>query len=211
MDVFLIRHTVPAVEAGVCYGHLDVDVAPSFEVEADAILRTCRAENIGTGAVIIASPLKRCRVLAEFLAEQLKLPITFDPRLRELDFGAWEGERWEEIDRAKSNFWTADVWNRAPPDGETCAELNCRVLAVLNELCASETAAAATTDKAAHQRVIMVSHAGPLRALVAHALKLDAKNFPPFNVDIGRISKISRANAMNSETEVRWTLQFLNR
>ena len=39
MDLYLIRHTRPQVLDGVCYGHADIDVAPSFNEDFE-ILKT---------------------------------------------------------------------------------------------------------------------------------------------------------------------------
>ena len=37
MEIYLIRHTTPAVEAGTCYGQADLDVIETFEQEASII------------------------------------------------------------------------------------------------------------------------------------------------------------------------------
>ena len=36
MKIYLIRHTQPDVEKGICYGSSDLDVAATFEAEAAA-------------------------------------------------------------------------------------------------------------------------------------------------------------------------------
>ena len=196
MEYFLIRHTKPDIAAGVCYGSLDVGVAASFNDEAEQVLRRCRQENIDENAMIFSSPLKRCKLLAEFLAGQLNIPVTYDERLRELDFGEWEGKRWDALDRTQSDFWTADVFNRAPPGGETYAALYARVEAFLMEV--------ATTTSGP---VIIVSHGGPLRAMLAYLLALRKETFPPLDVAVGRISKVSTAHGAGENG----VLQFLNR
>jgi alpha-ribazole phosphatase len=100
-------------------------------------------------ARVVASPARRCRGLAEALAGRDGAPLSFDDRLWEMDFGAWEGMRWDAIRRADSDAWAADPWSIAPPGGETFAAVHGRVAAVLDAV-APGTA--------------VVCHAGPIRA-----------------------------------------------
>ena len=60
--------------------------------------------------VIITSPLLRCRLFAEQLAEQRQIPLHQEPRLREIAFGDWEGRTSENImadtPEALTRFWS---------------------------------------------------------------------------------------------------------
>ena len=51
MKITLIRHTLVAVETGICYGWSDVGVAPSFETEASRV-----KENISISCIAARSP-----------------------------------------------------------------------------------------------------------------------------------------------------------
>ena len=90
--IYLIRHTKPAVDKGVCYGWTDLDVDTSFEKELAVI-----KEKTGdlSSFQFFASPLLRCKRLANALVGDTD--ITFDDRLKELSFGDWEGITWEAI------------------------------------------------------------------------------------------------------------------
>ena len=112
MPLFLIRHPRPLIESGVCYGQLDV------EAEDPARLADQLAARLPARIPIISSPLRRARVLAEALGKRLDAPVHDDPRLREIDFGNWEGQRWEAIDRALLDAWAADILYFTPPGGE---------------------------------------------------------------------------------------------
>ena len=39
MEIYLIRHTTPKIEKGICYGQADLNVADSFEEEINVILK----------------------------------------------------------------------------------------------------------------------------------------------------------------------------
>lgn len=142
--MILLRHPAPDIPPGLCYGRLDL--APGAGAGA-AIARALAA----TPPVsrVVASPARRCRGLAEALAARDGAALLLDERLWELDFGTWEGRRWEQIPRAESDPWALDPWNRAPLGGETFAALHARVAAVLAE---------------AGPGSALVTHAGPIRA-----------------------------------------------
>jgi len=153
MDLILLRHPKVAV-TGICYGRSDVPLGETAPDDiARAVLSTPRAMRL------VTSPAPRCRALADGLARAQGLTVQVDPRLRELDFGAWEGRPWQDIPRHELDAWAEDPETRAPPGGETFGQLKARVSAALD----------------ACGPAIVVTHAGPIRALwTAHlALSFD--------------------------------------
>lgn len=139
-----LRHPRTAAPPGLCFGRHEppeADDAPA--AIAAALLATPRAE------ALIASPSRRCGALAEALSQRDGVALSLDPRLLELDFGAWEGRLWAEIDRAACDAWCADPMRIAPPGGETFADMLERVGAALD---------------AAPPGAVLVCHAGPIRA-----------------------------------------------
>lgn len=143
--MILLRHPRPAVAAGLCYGRLDLAPGPGAAAEIARALATTPPVT-----AVWASPARRVRPLARALAARDAVPLVEDPRLWELDFGAWEGLAWSAIDRGQSDPWADDPWTLAPPGGESFAALSARV---------AEVQAAAPPGAA------LVCHAGPIRAL----------------------------------------------
>ena len=143
MRLFLIRHPPPAVAPGICYGATDLPLAadPAFHAAA---LRPL----LPTDVPLFASPLERCRRLAALLHPA---PV-FDARLREIDFGAWEMQPWDALDRKLLDAWAADPFHFVPPGGEAVAALRARVAAFLAEL----------PDEA-----VLVAHAGVIKVCAA--------------------------------------------
>jgi alpha-ribazole phosphatase len=150
MMIGLIRHPRPLIAPGVCYGRLDTPPHPDADIPAIA------ASLAGVAVTTLwTSPALRCAALADAIGAVTGLPPRRDERLRELDFGTWEGQPWDAIPRASLDVWAANPAVFAPPGGETGAALVARVAAFHDML-------RATGDTA-----IVVSHAGPLKLLAA--------------------------------------------
>ena len=150
MELVLIRHTPVAAGPGLCYGRLDLPLAASATTDIAFVLA-----QLPEMAAVVSSPASRCLRLAEAIARRDGCALAVEPDLRELDFGAWEGLRWDAIDRRQSDPWAEDPWNRAPPGGEREAELWARV----------EAWWVRWRPPPAAGRVAVVAHGGPLRLL----------------------------------------------
>ena len=148
----LLRHPPVRPAPGLCYGRLDLPPAEGWQDLLPGWLRRLAPLAPET---VLSSPLARCREPAEALATRLDIPLVLDPRLLELDFGAWEGLAWDRVPRPDLDRWAADPLGFAPPSGETGAALVARVAALHAALAA------------APRRWLVVSHGGPLRLLAA--------------------------------------------
>ena len=114
MRLILIRHTRPAVPDNLCYGVTDVDVAPMFEEDAGRVVAALPAVER-----LVTSPSRRCTRLAERIGAARGLVPAVDERLREMDFGRWEGLSWEAVERAELDAWAADFLDARPHGGES--------------------------------------------------------------------------------------------
>lgn len=110
--------------------------------------------------MIVSSPLARCAVFAQELSERRGIPLSLDVRLRELDFGEWEGRTAAELMASESDtltrFWRNPL-GHPPPGGETIQALQARVLAAWREIIGWREPA------------LIISHGGPIRVILAHA------------------------------------------
>lgn len=150
MHLTLVRHTRPLVAGNVCYGAADLDLAPTFEEEAARVVET-----LPLAERLVTSPLGRCRRLAERIGAAHSLVPVVDSRIREMDFGAWEGVPWDAIPRAEMDAWAADFLHARPHGGESVHMLY-------------ERARAAVADyRATGLSHIVVTHAGVIKAVRA--------------------------------------------
>ncbi|MFJ7315026.1 alpha-ribazole phosphatase family protein [Pseudomonas sp. NPDC098747] len=125
---------------------------------------------------LVSSPLQRCARFAAELAEQLNLPVHLEKDLQELHFGAWEGQSaaalMETDAEALGLFW-ADPYAFTPPQGEAVSDFSARVLAAVARLQAAY----------AGERVLLISHGGVMRLLLAQARGLPREQL--LNVEVG--------------------------
>lgn len=174
MKITLVRHTSLQVEPGICYGQSDIDVGASFWDEANQ-LKTKLADT--QFDVVYTSPLQRCAKLA--VALNVGEPIE-DARLMELNFGDWETRAWDDIPRDIFDTWAHDYANLAPPMGETFGQLQQRALSFLE----------AQKLKNAGKHMLIVTHGGLIRALLAHVLNMQLKGLFRFNIDHASVTEI---------------------
>ena len=152
MALWIVRHARPLIAAGICYGVMDVQ-ADAAETEQAA---RALAAALPMGAVLRVSLLTRCQQMARALcALRTDLQARTDPRLREMDFGCWEGVAWDAIPRAALQAWTDDFGKHRFGGAESSNEVLARVARVWDE------------DQGEHDTV-WITHAGVARA--AHLL-----------------------------------------
>ena len=153
MKLWLLRHAQPLIAPGVCYGQLDVAADPA----ATAACARQLAEQLPDGIRVISSPLQRCELLTQALyGLRPDLAYKTDPRLKEMDFGRWEGRAWQSIDRAELSAWTDDFADyRAGHDGESVSIFMARVAAAFDGL----------QSASCPQNVLWITHAGVMRAV----------------------------------------------
>ncbi|WP_132052707.1 alpha-ribazole phosphatase [Pseudocnuella soli] len=167
MELYLIRHTTPAVASGICYGQADLDVTDSFATEAGCISKHLPAHI----AQVYSSPLQRCRKLAEHLFPQHN--IRFDDRLKEINCGNWELSPWESIEAAHLQHWTDNLADAVIPEGESYRQLYHRVAHFYDQL-----------PKMAP--VAVVTHGGVIRSMLAHMQGVDIlDSFEAFQIRYG--------------------------
>src|SRR4051794_8640473 len=100
--IIAVRHPRPAIDAGVCYGQLNVALAEPVDQAAQALLERVSSERF---ARVVTSPLHRAHGLATAIAVALDVELSVEPRLQEMSFGAWEGVPWVSIPWNEIDAW----------------------------------------------------------------------------------------------------------
>lgn len=186
--IYLIRHTTPRVEKGICYGATDLPLAESYPGEKADIRRKL---NGFSPQMVFTSPLLRCaRLAADLFAG---VPLIADRRLMELDFGDWEMKGWHELDNETFQKWADGFWDTPAPNGESFAMLHARVMETWQQRILADT----------HDRVAVVCHSGVIRSLLMALL--DIPHSKIFNLELA-YGAVLRVNWHDSRSH---QLQFL--
>lgn len=164
-EVLLVRHGVGEDQAGRCIGWTDVPLSAAGAGAVQALA----ASGAWRAARLVTSDLARASNTAALLAEAWALPPALvEPRLREMHFGVWDGRSWSALaaeDGDRLDQWMARWWEAAAPDGESFAALRDRVGGWWSEVIVADP------DPSP---LCVVTHAGAIRALLAHLLELPA-------------------------------------
>ena len=181
---YLVRHGETLWNrTGRVQGHTDVPLSECGRRQARALGKRL----VGTSfSSVYTSDLSRARESAEAIVHGSEVSITAEADLREFSYGAWEGLTLEEAEARDPEVFAARMTMRAPafaaPGGEDTAQL-------LDRVRRFSTSAAKRHDPA--EDLLIVAHAGSIRALLVYLLDLTDEYFWRSRVDCTGLSIIS--------------------
>ena len=144
------------------------DIGLSRDGRAQAAELRDRLVNVEMGE-ILASPLPRAVETAEIIAAASGLGVVRDPRLVDFDAGRWEGRTHDEIGGSPEyRRFIEDPVSESIPGGEKLIDVRDRMIAAVSQ---------ALADNELGTGVVIVSHAGPLRVLLAHYLGMNLVHY----------------------------------
>lgn len=141
---------------------------------------------------LISSPLQRCRVFAEHLADVTTLELRVAKQWQEIDYGDWDGmllKDWREVAGPQFKEFRKDVSKLHPPNGEAFLSFKDRVLQAWSEL-------AALPDGS---HVLVVTHGGVLRVVLPTVLGIPLNRSYPLHIPFASFSRIALSVAAVSE------------
>lgn len=160
LRLLLIRHGEVLANREMRYvGAHDEPLADSGIAQADRLAAALASLPV---RAVYSSPLARARETGRRIAAAREVDLRIEPRLREQSFGEWEGLTRAEVlerDRERLLRWETDL-GTSPPGGEPLTEVQARMLALVQELARGHRG----------EHVALVSHVGPIKALLCAAL-----------------------------------------
>jgi alpha-ribazole phosphatase len=154
LRLVFVRHGKASDVEGRCIGQFDAALS------REGVSQICSHDwSAYNASEIISSDLSRAQESARLIATQLSLPVSPDKRLREMNFGEWDGRAWkdlEESDGTRLSEWMEHWTTAAAPGGETVDDLFGRVSQFLRSV--------ARPDHNRVRNIIVVAHAGSIRA-----------------------------------------------
>jgi broad specificity phosphatase PhoE len=148
---------------------------------------TARAAISWKPTAIYSSPLCRTMRVAEEISRLVGLPVTPDPRLKELDLGDLEGITGQEMRTGWPEVY--ETWRNEPesvmmPGGESLVQLQERTWQAFQSL------------EDAHNQgdaIIMVSHNFAIRALCGKLLGLPLSHYHRMYLSLGSVSIMEKS------------------
>jgi len=155
--IVLVRHAVTAETGSKLSGRAPgIDLSEAGRAQAEQTGERLAPVPV---AAVYASPIERTIQTAELIAKHHGLPVLALPEVIEADYGDWTGEK-------LSDLMKLDLWKTvqaAPsrvrfPEGEAMVTMQARMVGAIEVL---------ATDHPG-ETVVVVSHADPIKAAVAH-------------------------------------------
>ncbi len=153
----LVRHAVTAQTGPMLSGRTPgIDLSDRGREQATALGERLAKLPI---SIVYASPIERTTQTAAAIAQHHGLEVQALPGVLEADYGEWTGGKIADL--AKTDLWK--TVQRAPsrarfPSGESLAEMQTRMVVALEEVVARHPG----------ELVVVVSHADPIKAAIAH-------------------------------------------
>ncbi len=166
MKLYVTRHGETEWNAlDVISGITDIDLAPAGIRQAEQLAEQCAAA--GDIDRIIASPMRRAQRTAGIVAERLHLAVQTDERLREWDYGSFEGKS-----RHIPGFPEAKAaWGCKMPDGgESVFQVVQRAYNVIDDV----------KRLYPNENVLLVCHGGVCRVIDSYFYDMTTERFMGF-------------------------------
>ena len=172
----MVRHGEIATPGLLCAGPDEpLSIAGRAQLE--------KLKNNQNWDIIVSSPYVRCCDFAQELACCLDVPLFVDAIWKEIDFGNW-------TDLTRQSIWESDrkrllqLWSNplefTAPGGESMADFVFRI----------QTACTQLLLKHQGKSILLLTHAGVIRAVLADALGIDYRNTQKFNIGYAKINRI---------------------
>lgn len=178
-EFILIRHGAHDLIGTVLAGRaIDVPLNAEGHAQARAIAAQLRGMRIDR---VLSSPRRRARETAAPIAAVARVPLEIATALDEHNSGVFGGQRFAALERnPRWREWNGQRGAARPPAGETMAELQRRIVGYLSALSRSFPEA----------RIVAVTHAEPIRAVLMQARGIALDDFMQADVPIASVHRL---------------------
>ena len=132
---------------------------------------------------VYSSPLSRAQNSAEIIAQRYHIQPIILSQLREIDFGAWEGMTFEEVQEKypdEFDVWANDPLLQGPVNGETIPQVRDRVMEAMDQILANNK----------NQNIAVVAHGAVNRVIIAQTLGIPLNNIFRIEQDFAALNII---------------------
>lgn len=132
---------------------------------------------------VVTSPLTRCREFAEEVAERYGLPLEIMDPLKEVGFGSWEGRSPDQVRQESPETYAAfyaDPVNCRPEGAEPLPEFFRRSVSAVETL----------VEQCPGQRLLVVTHAGVIRAIATWVMNAPVASMYRLKIDYAGLCRV---------------------
>ena len=164
MKLYLVRHGETELNVKkVYYGSTDCELTEKGKEQAVSLKTAFASVPLD---LVLESPLKRAKTTVDLILGEKEVPRLEDDRLKELDFGGWEGKSYTELQGDPLyEQWCREWKTTCPPRGECFLDLAQRVRSFYGDLLKRE-----------EERVLIVAHHAVLQQLMACLLEAEPES-----------------------------------
>ncbi|OEE16718.1 alpha-ribazole phosphatase [Vibrio cyclitrophicus ZF205] len=161
-NIYLLRH-------GKVEGKAALNGFSDVLVQTEIQQRICESlieQNLFLDCVV-TSPLRRCSDLANLYAKRMALPLSIEPEFQEMNFGEVDGVPFDELEdkwEMLETFWQAPA-NHQLTGAESLQGFHDRVTQAWSQLLNDPS-----------DNILLITHGGVIRMILAHCLDIDWKN-----------------------------------
>lgn len=181
LELIIVRHgETDSNKLGTYLGWTDRELNAEGLRQAEKARERLKSEKIDR---IIASPLGRAAKTAEVINQSHGLEIVYDEDLKEKNFGVWDDLTYAEITQkypAEHEMWLKDQLNYCVEGGESTLESYQRITRFTDRL----------LSRYSEGTVLIVTHLGSIRKMVAYLLGMGIEGFWRFKFDNCSITRI---------------------
>jgi broad specificity phosphatase PhoE len=177
--LYLIRHgEVDERYHRIFGGRIDMELSAFGRNQAEALGKYLAKTPFDA---LYASPMKRAQHTLEPIARSRGMTATVLNGLREVDFGAWTGLRWDEVQtkfQISAFDWLKEIENATLPEAETGAQFRGRVQPCLEQVLAEQPGKTSA----------IVCHGGVIRMILSGLLGLSFSKTSIFEIDYASVT-----------------------
>lgn len=180
--LWFIRHAeVEAAYQSVFGGRIDMNLSPRGHEQAAALAEYLRGKSFDS---LYCSPMRRVQqTLAPLLNDSLPEPETMAD-LREVDFGAWTGLAWGDVERKfgiSPFLWLHQLECNGIPEAECASALRKRVEPCLKQI----------LQNTAGKQIAVLCHGGVIRMALSILLGLPLTSMAVVEIEYASITQVS--------------------
>lgn len=171
LSIYLVRHGLTKWNVEQRYlGRTDVSLLENNKKELIDLKDRLKAIQFDN---VYCSDLTRCKETLAHLNPHGQ--AQFDDRLREMDFGDWEGATYDQLkDNTAYSYWLDNWLSLAPPNGESGTEFCKRIDSFMTEL----------QKVTKSNKILIVSHGGVIRYILSKLVP--ERTFWEWNIKHGK-------------------------